>query len=69
MATELAKQCADKLYEAMEQIDSNDFPWMHNPHTFLPANVSIDQTGMANFKNLLADTVQKVLDQNRGKRL
>lgn len=69
MATEIAKQCADKLYEAMEQLDSKDFPWMHNPHTFLPANVSIDSTHTEDFKCLLADTVQQVLDQNRGKRL
>lgn len=69
MATELAKQCADKLYEAMEQLNSKDFPWMHNPHTFLPANVSLDQTHTQDFKELLAETVQKVLDQNRGKRL
>lgn len=69
MATEIAKQCADKLFEAMSQIDSKDFPWWHDPHKFLPANVCIDQTGMDNFKHLLADTVQNVLDQNRGKRL
>ncbi len=68
MATELAKQCADKLYETLEQLDSKDFPWMHNPHTFLPANVLIEQ-GKDGFKDLLANTVQEVLNQNRGKRL
>ncbi len=69
MATEIAKQCADELYEAMEQLDTKDFPWLHNPHTFLPKNVSIDAEHTQDFKGLLADAVQKVLDQNRGKRL
>ena len=67
MATDFAKQCADKLYEAMKDLDGKDFPWMHNPHTFLPANVCIDDTSQAKFKALIADTVQKVLDEKRRK--
>lgn len=69
MASEIAKQCADKLYEAMSQIDGKNFPWWHDPHKFLPANVCIDPNGKETFKCLLADTIQKVLDTNRGKRL
>lgn len=65
MASEVAKQCADKIYESMRDLDPTNFPWLHNPHTFLPQNVIIDKTGEQQFKTFLADTIQRAMDEHR----